>query len=169
MTDIPSFRERLHLDEARGEWLDGPRRYLMLRPDTLMGLFLALAPDARLQALQALDGAVYRQGSGSARAYLTQGGGDLPALLATMEATAPQLGWGVWRFQPGPDALRLEVRNSPFAHGYGASDQPVCHAIAGMLRGVAEMWFGRPCEAHELRCEARGAEVCAFKATPVDT
>lgn len=166
-TPAPDFRQRLELDESRGEWLDGPRRYLMLRPDTLMGLFAALPFAARLQALQALGDAVCRQGGDSARAYLAQGGGDRVAFLQTMEKTAPQLGWGVWRFEHGPQLLRLVVHNSPFAQGFGQSDHPVCHAINGMVQGVAGLWFGQDCAAQELHCEAQGQPCCTFEARPL--
>lgn len=164
---VPDFRQRLELDETHGEWRDGPRRYLMLRPDALMGLFVGLPETVRLQALQSLGDAVCRQGGDSARAYLAHGGGDRVALLQTMEKTAPQLGWGVWRFEHGPGWLRLVVHNSPFAHGFGHSEHPVCHAINGMVQGVAGLWFDQDCRSSELQCEAQGAPCCIFEARPV--
>lgn len=164
---LPDFRQRLQLDESRGEWLDGPRRYLMIRPDGLMGLFAALPVEARLQALQALGDSVCRQGGDSARAYLAHGGGDRHALLQTLQNTAPQLGWGVWRFEHGPQWLRLVVHNSPFAHGHGPAEHPVCHAINGMLQGVAGLWFGQDSVSSERQCEAQGAPSCVFEARPL--
>ena len=90
--------------------------------------------------------------------------GDLDALLATIVATAPQLGWGCWQLEKEPGRLRLTVRNSPFAHGYGASAGPVCHGIRGMLRGVAELWLGQAATSAELQCAAQGHAACLFEA-----
>ena len=84
----------------------------------------------------------------------------------TVAETAPQLGWGLWRFDLAGDAIRLEVRNSPFANGFGPSDHPVCHGIAGMVRAVSTLVFGRPATARETACSAMGAPACLFEAHP---
>lgn len=159
------FKDRLCFDDAAGELHHGPRRYLLMRPDALMALFRLLPRAGRARALEALEQAVHQQGSDSARAYLAQGGGA-EALLITIERTAPQLGWGTWRFQTDGERLRLEVDNSPFAHGFGASEQPVCHAIRGMLRGLADLRLGRPAQSAEVQCLAQGHAHCVFEAQP---
>jgi predicted hydrocarbon binding protein len=165
----PPFRERLIFDDAQGAVFDGPRRYLLIRPEALMGIFRPLPGAARKAALEALEASIYQQGSDSARAYLAHGGGDLPTLLETLQDTAPQLGWGRWRFEAEAARLRLEVDNSPFAQGFGHSDEPVCHAIRGMLRGLAGIWFGCDCVSRELHCAAQGRQGhCSFEALPVN-
>ena len=45
-----ALRDRLAWDEGRGALQDGPRRYLMMRPDVLMGMLRRLPPEARAQA-----------------------------------------------------------------------------------------------------------------------
>jgi predicted hydrocarbon binding protein len=162
----PPFKDRLVFDTAAGEIRDAARRYILLRPEGLMNIFRTLPPDARRVALQAFEDGVYRQGSDSARAYRAAGGGDVRALLATIERTAPQLGWGRWSFTVEPRRLRLTVDNSPFAHAHGPSDEPVCRAIGGMLRGLAEMWFDEPAAARETTCAAAGQARCTFEAVP---
>ena len=112
----------------------------------------------------ALEQAVHRQGSDSARAYLAHSGGDVEMLLTIIERTSPQLGWGTWRFEADGERLRLEVRNSPFAHAFGPSEQPVCHAVKGMLRGLADLWLGRPAQSSERQCSAQHHASCAFEA-----
>jgi predicted hydrocarbon binding protein len=161
---VPAFKDRLVFDEAAGELRDGPRRYLLLRPEALMTMFRLLPPDTRALALGALEQAVHQQGSDSARAYLAHGGGDVDMLLAIIERTAPQLGWGSWRFEADGDTLRLEVHNSPFAHAFGPSEQPVCHAVKGMLRGLADLWLGGPAQSVELQCAAQHHAACTFEA-----
>ena len=160
----PEFKDRLVFDDAAGELRDGPRRYLLLRPDALMTMFRLLPPDSRELALGALEQAVHQQGSDSARAYLAHSGGDVDALLRIIERTSPQLGWGTWRFEADGDRLRLQVHNSPFAQAFGSSEQPVCHAVKGMLRGLADLWLGRAAQSVELQCMAQHHANCTFEA-----
>lgn len=162
-----AFRDRLAWDAATGEILDQTRRYMLIRPEALMGVFSRLPPQARRDALAALEASIFEQGSDSARAYRAMGG-EGPALAHVVAATAPQLGWGTWRFDLSPQVIRLEVVNSPFAAGFGPAHAPVCHAIVGMLRAVASLVFERPAQAHELACAATGAPTCRFEATPAE-
>lgn len=144
---------------------DAEIRYLRLRADTLMGMFRHLPEPARAQAFAALVRSTAEHGGDSARRTLESSGGDATALLAMIEKTAAELGWGAWRFS-GREAARLalEVADSPFAAGYGAADTEVCAPITGMLQAVAELALGSACEARELQCRARGAANCRFEA-----
>ena len=144
---------------------DAGIRYLRLRADTLMGMFRHLPGPARAQAFAALVRSTAEHGGDSARRYLESSDGDATALLAMIEKTAAELGWGTWRFS-GREAARLalEVADSPFAAGYGAADTEVCAPITGMLQAVAELALGSACEARELQCRARGAASCRFEA-----
>jgi len=147
-----------------GKRVDMPR-YLRLRADTLMGMFRHLPAPARAQALTALARATAEAGGDSARRYAAAGAKDAVALLAKIEKTAAELGWGEWTFGNGSASrLALEVRDSPFAAGYGAADTEVCAPIAGMLQAVAGLVLGAPCEAREIACRARGARRCRFEA-----
>lgn len=149
---------------------DNEIRYLRLRADTLMGMFCHLPEPARTQALQALARSTAEHGGDSARRYLESAGGDASALLAMIEKTAAELGWGAWRFAERDAArLALEVHDSPFAAGFGAADTEVCAPITGMLQAVAELALGGTCEARELRCRARGAATCRFEAIRENT
>ena len=140
-------------------------RYLRLRADTLMGMFRHLSGPARAQALAALARSTAEHGGDSARRYLESGDRDTAALLATIERTAAELGWGQWRFgERGVARLALDVADSPFAAGYGPADTEVCAPITGMLQAVAERVLGAPCEARETECGARGAQRCRFEA-----
>jgi len=140
-------------------------RYLRLRADTLMGMFRQLPAPARAQAFAALARSSAEHGGDSARRYLESGSGDTAALLGTIEKTAREFGWGVWRFGARDAArLTLEVTDSPFAAGYGAADTEVCAPITGMLQAVASLALGGVCEAREIACCARGAASCRFEA-----
>lgn len=159
----PSFKDRLTLDETLGAFMDQSRRYMLIRPEALMGMFRLLPAPERSMALEALAQSVTEQGGDSARAYRAMGG-DGDALLATVATTAPQLGWGLWHFGRVPGGITLEVTNSPFAAGYGPSPGPVCHAITGMLIAVAGMVQDLPVHASETQCAATGAPSCRFEA-----
>lgn len=167
MTASLALHQRLVFDLAAGQVLDGSRRYLIMRADVLMGAFDGLDARARAQALQSLAGSVTESGADSVRAYLAQVGPD--ALLQAMVEGSASLGWGLWTFRQDGARLWLQVRNSPFA---AASRQPgpACHAIAGMLRAVAQALWSTPVTVREERCAAcaTGLEpaLCLFHATP---
>lgn len=160
------LHERLTFDLAAGQVLDGPRRYVLMRADVLMGTFDELPGPAREEALQALARSVARQGGQSVRAYLEELGPQ--RLLQAMEAGSASLGWGAWQLRGEPGALHLSVRNSPFATATRRRDGPACHAIAGMLGAVATALWSTPAQARELQCACTGAAAstrCTFVAT----
>jgi predicted hydrocarbon binding protein len=162
--DVRALRARLQWNADDGAIRDGLRRYLMMRPDVLMGMLRRLPPQARAQAMAAFADAVADHGADSIRAYFRQVGEDPSALLAATVGAAADLGWGAWRFEPGRDRLGLAVAASPFAEGFGAADAPACAPIAGLLRAVATVSTGIDCEVRELRCAACGAPRCEFEA-----
>ena len=158
------FKHRLTFDLAHGELRDGDTRYLIMRADSLMGLFKRLPEPVRIDALKAFAASVAEYGGRSAARYTAEDG-DARYLLATIAANAPQLGWGVWHFSlTEARELQLEVKNSPFAHGYGASLDNVCAPITGMLGAVASIVFDAPAQAEELLCACAGGSVCRFRA-----
>lgn len=162
---MTSFRDRLAFDAERGEYRDGDIRYLMIRPDALMGMIAELPEPVRPQALEAFARSIHRFGGRSARAYQAAGADEADALLRTIAATAPQLGWGVWRLTRTPSGLSLVVTNSPFAAGAGEVGVAVCAPIRGMLRAVGELVCGQVSDVTETACAAAGAPACRFAVT----
>ncbi len=159
------FRERLTWDGETGALRDGAIRYLMIRPDALMGIFKRLSEPARREALAAFADFIYENGGKSATAYRALGGAEGRALLDVIAATAPQLGWGRWQFTTRPDGgLDLVVRHSPFVEGFGPAAAPVCAPIVGMLRVVSQMVLGAPTAADETACACQGHDSCRFSA-----
>ena len=148
-------------DPALGELRDGDIRYLLIRHDSLMGLFTRLPEAARSQALAALADSVAEHGGRSAARYRAE---DPEKLLVTIASKASQLGWGRWTFERQGDSIVLTVENSPFACGFGKADVPVCAAITGMLRAAAALALGGQVHAEEISCAAAGAATCVFRA-----
>jgi hypothetical protein len=159
-----TLRDRLRWTPDDGAIHDGPRRYLMMRPDVLMGVPRRLPEPMRTAVLAAFAESVAEQGIDSIRAYFRQVGEDPPALLAATAGAAADLGWGAWRFTPGRMRLALAVEGSPFAAGHGPAETPVCAPITGLLRAVATVATGIDVVVVELRCVACGAPRCEFEA-----
>lgn len=161
---MKSFRERLQYDAERGEYLDSGIRYMMIRPDALMGILHELEAAQRMPVLEAFARSITRHGRKSAEAYQAMGAADADALLETIQSTASELGWGRWRFARADAGLDLMVDNSPFAQGYGPSATPVCFPIVGMLRAVGALILGDEVAVTETVCAAsRDAPTCRFE------
>lgn len=169
----PPLHERLQFDTARGQVLDANRRYVLVRPDVLMGMFAFLPAPASQQALAALARSVFTHGSDSVRAYADPAD---PASLRLFDAVAQgasSLGWGVWEFELGERSCRLQVRNSPFAAAFRQMRSPACAPIAGMLQAVCSHAWKQDCVAVEVECSACAAAgdaehegLCRFQASP---
>ena len=175
-----SLRERLVFDAGAGTVHDGPRRYLLMRPDVLMGMFARLDPALRGAALQAFRASAEAQGGESLAAYFESLGHDGAALLEATAAAAADLGWGRWSFRREGEALHLAVTGSPFAHGLVASAgiegpmracTPICGLLAASARLVLPSAPGNRTddahggiEAEELACVAAGQARCEFVA-----
>ncbi len=149
-------------DPARGALTEGAARYLLIRHDSLMGLFQRLPEPARSDALAAFADSVAEHGGRSAESYRAE---NPERLLPVIAEKAAQLGWGSWTFALEGGSIVLTVRNSPFAHGFGPSAQPVCAPVAGMLQAVASMLFDAAAMASETSCAATGGEACVFRAS----
>ncbi|WP_118135885.1 V4R domain-containing protein [Oceanicella sp. SM1341] len=161
-----SFRDRLSFDAARGEYLDSGIRYMMIRPDALMGILHELPEESRPAVLEAMARSITKAGGKSAAAYRDMGAAEADALLGVIAATAPELGWGVWSFARGADGLTLTVANAPFPAGHGPAPAPVCAPIRGMLGAIGPMVLGGPVRVEETGCAACGAAHCTFTIAP---
>jgi predicted hydrocarbon binding protein len=163
MTAPPSFRERLTWQDDGGIH-DGEIRYLLLRSDSLMGLFKQLDRGARMQAFQAFAESLAENGRKSIEARMRRtnlSGAQLYDNLT--KSSGSHLGWGVWTYRrTNPEQFEVDVANSPFAHGYGPSDHPVCFPIVGMLTAIGELVHGRPVHVEETACAAMSGASCHF-------
>lgn len=159
--------QRLEFDQARGEVRDQDRRYLLMRPDVLMGTLRQLDDGTRREVLAAFADSTAIHGMHSIIAYLSgleaAGEDGARALLSLIRETSPALGWGLWDFAPVEEGLGLTVANSPFAVGYGPASEAVCAPIAGMFRTVAGIVLGSAVEVEETACAAMGHHAeCRF-------
>lgn len=162
-----ALRDRLHWDDA-GTLHDGPRRYLLMRPDVLMGATAALDGPVRAAFLAALAEAARRHGGDSLRAYAASCQGDTAALMRATVSAAADLGWGRWVLEAAPRRLSLCVHDSPFAAGWreagGSIAGPVCAPVEGMLQALAGQLLGAGARAREVDCGATRGGPCRFEA-----
>jgi predicted hydrocarbon binding protein len=162
---MTSLRERLTWDPTQGAWHDGPRRYLMMRPDVLMGAIAGLPEAMRGQALQAWAEAARERGADSLRAYARDVKGDGAALIAATVGAAADLGWGRWKVRQEAARLLLEVDSSPFATGWPAhvsATGPVCAPVQGLFSALSTLVLGGTPIVEETRCLACGGSSCRF-------
>ncbi len=161
----PEFKDRLVFDVERGEVRDGPVRYLLIRQDSLTGMFRKLPAPARRAALAALGQSIEECGGDSVDRYIEANA--VARLMEVVANTAAQLGWGSWRFDESrAGELGLEVENSPFAGTPVDDDAPgsACAPISGMLGALGARILGGPVLVDEIVCATGGGARCRFRA-----
>lgn len=138
-------------------------RYLMMRPDVLMEVAHELAPRESRLFLQALEQSAFRNAQASFHQYRVQDSLAAERLLAKPFEMAAHLGWGSWTISPVRQApCEVEVRNSPFAAGFGQSSIPVCSPIKGVLKAMMFVAYGASVEVREVTCAARVGRYAAL-------
>jgi len=146
-----------------GEFSDGGIRYMLIRPDVLMGLARELVEVGPGVFLSALERSAFVNGMRSFERYRDQGRFEGTDALESTCNIAASLGWGEWVINRQPDGTRLiAVRNSPFAAGFGTSTIPVCAPIVGILKAVTVVFPGLGGQVEEITCCSQGADVCRF-------
>ena len=91
------------------------------------------------------------------------GNSETEGLLEKVVKKADSFGWGIWEFDLDAKRLVLNVRNSPFAEGYGKSEKAVCAPIKGMFSAISRQIFGNHVKVGEMECGAvTGYDYCKF-------
>lgn len=140
----------------------GGSRYLLIRPETLVGLQKAVeqALGERAPACIAAGG---RAGGARATASLE---GTREERARRLLRIGGEIGWGEFVLERlTANELAVSVRHSPVAEAYGPSAVPVCHLIRGVLESLAAAVLGRPLAVVETACVAAGAPACHFETT----
>lgn len=148
-------------DEEAGAVYDGDLRYVLLRPDVLMGVAAKFGMEAFVEAIEE---SAFLNARESFSTYRAQGRLDADHFLESTGTFAARLGWGAWSISQcdGP-GIEVAVRNSPFAAGAGHSPVPVCGPISGVLRALHLIALGRDVGVEEMACAAQGASCCRFR------
>ncbi len=155
----------LQFDDARGALLYKDVRYLLIRPETLSSFQKAAEEQLGAGADELLYAGGFTGGTLSAKKYREVFGLTAEQSIEFMAKMGTEIGWGKFQvasFSLAHCELVLIVQDSPFASAYGKADRGVCHLVRGVFAGLASGVFGKPVEAKEEECVARGHPQCKF-------
>ena len=164
MSDNPFLDELIH-DKASGALRYKDVRYLLIRPETIVGFQKSIAQACGPSAAEKLFEGGFTGGSLSSKKYRELHHYNDYEIIEYMLTMGNQIGWGSFSledYDPQNRCLRVSVANSPFAESYGSSATGVCHLIRGVLAGMAFGIFNTECAATETECLAMGDRRCLF-------
>lgn len=154
----------LQLDENRGALSAHGYRLLLMHPETIMEIQLALEEKIGLEAGQIIYRGGYVIGLREARRQRDAGISD-EEIVKNVCARLGAQGWGIFKME-NLDLWRHElvfrVDHSPFAYAYGKSATGVDHLVRGVFSGVCEVIFDKKVVATESMCRAMGDDHCQF-------
>ena len=140
-------------------------RYLLIRPETIVGFQKVIEKQSQMTAIDALFEGGYQGGYLSAKKYKAIQDLSDEETINFMMAMGAEIGWGNFKLDQydfDKKKLQISVEDSPFAAAYGDSSEGVCHLTRGVLCGLATILFSRSCMASEVECMAKGDHHCVF-------
>lgn len=155
----------MQYDATSGALLYKGVRYLLIRPETIVGFQKAIAESCGHQAEDKLFEGGFKGGRLSASKYREEFNFSNPEIVKFMMRMGNQIGWGNFtlkEYDQKAKRLAVVVTHSPFAQAYGASSHGVCHLIRGVLAGMGSVLFESDCGAEEKTCRAKGDADCLF-------
>ncbi len=156
----------IQFNEEKGELNYQGVRYLLIKPETVIGLQKAAESKLGPDVGEFIFNGGKIGGALSIQAYSQKFNLSATEVVHFMAQMGGELGWGrleVERLDREKRILIIIAHNSAFAQAYGQSRKGVCHLIRGVFAGVAEFLYGVPVEARETLCEANGDEYCRFE------
>ena len=160
-----SIMDNLFYDNKKGSLLYKGTRYLLIRPETIIGFLKAVEESLKDEAGEKFYLGGFRGGFLSTKRYKEIHNFSDKEIIEFMMKMGAEIGWGkfsLMRYEPKENILEVSVENSPFAIFYGRSDKGVCHLIRGVISGMATALFGKDCQAEEISCIAKGDNRCVF-------
>lgn len=155
----------LEWDADRGRLTFNQVRYLLIRPETLIGFQKAAEAELGERAGALLYAGGFTGGSLSSYRYKEVFGYSDREIVTFMCRMGGQIGWGrfeLLELNLTTGSLIVQVHGSPFAEAYGTADHGVCHFIRGVLAGLGTTIFGAEVKATETHCAAMGDPHCQF-------
>ena len=160
-----SILDQLMYDPDAGALKYKDVRYLLIRPETIVGFQKSIEKHSRETAREALFQGGYRGGYLSAKKYKEIKNLSDKEAIQFMMIMGAEIGWGHFKlveYDLDNRKLQIRVRNSAFAEAYGEAAEGVCHLIRGVLSGLAAVLFSQDCVAVETECLAKGDRHCTF-------
>jgi uncharacterized protein len=154
-------------DLKAGRLTEDGIRYVMMRPDVLMGVAHDLSAENAALFFKALENSAFRYAQASFSQYQSRQMCLAEDVLSGWFSIAARLGWGQWTLsQSSHHSHEIVVHDSPFAAGHGPSAVPVCGAITGVLKAMMLVARSAVFEVREVECAAQGSPSCRFSVTP---
>jgi predicted hydrocarbon binding protein len=160
-----SILDELTYDSASGALNYKDVRYMLIRPETVVGFQKAIEDTNRELAHDAFFKGGFTGGQLSVQKYRKLHQLDHHQIIAFMMEMGTEIGWGYFKLQNFDfenKNLEIKVKQSAFAEAYGRSSSAVCHLINGVLSGLASVIFNTECTGSEVRCLAKGDAHCLF-------
>ena len=161
-----SILDEMAYDSVSGALYFKDVRYMLIRPETVIGFQKAIEENNRELAQDAFFQGGFRGGYLSAKNYRELHNFDATQIIDFMMKMGAEIGWGQFslhKFELNKKHLSIIVRHSPFAEAYGHTSRSVCHLIRGVLSGLASVIFNKECNGTEVKCLAKGDEYCRFE------
>jgi predicted hydrocarbon binding protein len=160
-----SIIDQLVYDSASGALTYRDVRYVVIRPETIIGFQKTIEKHSREGARDALFQGGYQGGYLSAKKFKETQNLSNTETIDFMMTMGAQIGWGHFDlidYDFNNRKLQIRVLNSAFAEAYGDATEGVCHLINGVLSGLAAVLFGRNCMGSETECLAKSDPHCVF-------
>ena len=163
--DKNSIIDQLVYDSSSGALTYRDVRYVVIRPETIVGFQKTIEKHNLNGARDALFQGGYQGGYLSATKFREQQNLSDTETIKFMMTMGAEIGWGHFQlleYDLENRKLQIRVENSAFAQAYGDATEGVCHLISGVLSGLASVLFGRNCKGSEIECLAKGDRHCVF-------
>jgi len=160
-----SIIDQLVYDPASGALTYRDVRYVLIRPETIVGFQKTIEKHSRKGAQDALFQGGYRGGYLSAKKFKEMQNLSDSETISFMMTMGAEIGWGNFElieYDFENRKLQIRVENSAFAEAYGDATEGVCHLINGVLSGLATILFAHNCMGSETKCLAKGDKHCVF-------
>ena len=157
--------DQLMYDSASGALTYKDIRYVLIRPETIVGFQKTIEKHSRQGAREALFQGGYQGGYLSAKKFKEMQNLSNAETIDFMMTMGAQIGWGHFDlidYDLESRRLQIRVENSAFAEAYGIATEGVCHLINGVLSGLATVLFERDCKGSETECLAKSDPHCFF-------
>jgi predicted hydrocarbon binding protein len=161
-----SILDQIAYDQIAGALRFKDVRYVLIRPETVVGFQKAIEKNSTTLAEDALFEGGFQGGYLSAKNYSAINDLDDSRLIDFMMKMGTEIGWGNFKlqaFDSRQERLGIMVEHSAFAGAYGRSSNAVCHLIRGVLSGLASALLNKKCVGSETRCLATGNGHCFFQ------
>jgi predicted hydrocarbon binding protein len=161
-----SILDELNYDQSAGALKYREVRYLLIRPETIIGFQKAIEDRNTELAQDVFFQGGFQGGQLSAQKYREVHNLDDTQIIDFMMKMGAEIGWGQFKLQNfdiQKKQMVVIVNQSPFAQAYGQSPTGVCHLIRGVLSGLASVIFNTQCIGTEIQCLAKGDEHCFFE------